>query len=54
MTRVLTPAQIVTYRANGYLAPIDALSADEVQNYRDGLARSEAHLGGSLMAIDKK
>ncbi len=54
MTRVLTPAQIVNYRANGYLAPIDALSADEVQNYRDGLARTEAHLGGSLMAIDKK
>ena len=54
MTKALTREQIVSYRANGYIAPVDALSADEVKKYRDELARTEAHLGGSLMAIDKK
>lgn len=54
MPKALTPEQIVSYRANGYLCPLDALSADEVKFFRDGLARTEAHLGGSLMAIDKK
>jgi non-heme Fe2+,alpha-ketoglutarate-dependent halogenase len=54
MTKALTREQIVSYRANGYLAPVDALTADEVKKYRDQLGGTEAHLGGSLMAIDKK
>ena len=54
MTKALTREQITGYRANGYVAPLDALSADEVKKYRDELAKTEAHLGGSLMAIDKK
>lgn len=54
MAKALTSEQIASYRANGYLYPLNALSADEVKTFRDGLARTEAHLGGSLMAIDKK
>ncbi len=54
MTKVLTPERIASYRANGYLYPNDALSAAEVRRFRDALAGTEAHLGGSLMAVDKK
>ena len=54
MPKSLKPEQVVSYRANGYLYPVDALSGAEVKKYRDGLAAAEAHLGGSLMAIDKK
>lgn len=54
MPKVLTPKQIVSYRANGYLYPMDALSTGEVKTCREGLARTEGHLGGSLMVIDKK
>jgi ectoine hydroxylase-related dioxygenase (phytanoyl-CoA dioxygenase family) len=54
MTRGLSAAQVRDYRADGYLYPLDALSADEVARYREALRRTEEHLGGSLMAIDKK
>ena len=54
MPKALKPGQIVNYRANGYLYPLDGLSAAEVKKYRTDLAVTEAHLGGSLMAIDKK
>lgn len=54
MRKLLTPEQVVSYRANGYLYPMDALSADEFARYRDGLARTEARLGGALMSIDRK
>lgn len=54
MPKALKPEQIMSYRANGYCYPLNALSADEVGTFRDSLARTEAHLGGSLMAIDKK
>jgi non-haem Fe2+, alpha-ketoglutarate-dependent halogenase len=54
MPKVLSPDQIVSYRADGYLYPMNALSAAEVTACREGLARTEQHLGGSLMAIDKK
>jgi len=50
----LSPQQVRDYRADGYLAPLDALTAGEVERYRDDLRRTELHLGGSLMAIDKK
>ena len=52
--KMLAAEQIMHFRANGYVYPLDALSADEVGRYRDCLAATEAHLGGSLMAIDKK
>lgn len=54
MNRTLSAQQIKDYRANGYLYPLDALSATDVARYREELRKTEAHLGGSLMAIDKK
>jgi len=54
MARQLSAQQIRDYRSNGYLYPLDGLSADAVAHYRDELRRTEEHLGGSLMAIDKK
>jgi ectoine hydroxylase-related dioxygenase (phytanoyl-CoA dioxygenase family) len=54
MTKVLSAERVTGYRANGYLYPIDALTADEVTRYRQALADTEAHLGGSLMAVDRK
>ncbi len=54
MTKKLSARQIRDYRADGYLYPLDALSVDEVAHCREALRRTEEHLGGSLMAIDKK
>jgi len=54
MPKVLTAERVASYRANGYLYPNDALSPAEVAHYREELRRTEAHLGGSLMAIDRK
>ncbi|MBM3341071.1 MAG: phytanoyl-CoA dioxygenase family protein [Betaproteobacteria bacterium] len=51
---MLSPEQIVRYRANGCLHPLQGLSAGEVKTCRDALAMTEKRLGGSLMAIDKK
>ena len=54
MPKVLSEGQVVSYRANGYLAPLDALTPEEVVRHRAALERSEAHLGGSLMDVDRK
>jgi non-haem Fe2+, alpha-ketoglutarate-dependent halogenase len=54
MPKKLSAHQVRDYRANGYLYPLDGLNAKEVARYRDELRRTESHLGGSLMAIDKK
>jgi hypothetical protein len=54
MPKTLTAEQVRSYRSDGYLYPLDALSGEEVARYRDELRRTEEHLGGSLMAIDKK
>lgn len=54
MPKKLSAEQIRSYRADGYLSPLDALGADEVARYREELRKTEEHLGGSLMAIDKK
>ena len=54
MTKVLSAERIASYRANGYLYPLDALTPDEVTRYRRALADTEARLGGSLMSIDRK
>ncbi|HQX55473.1 MAG TPA: hypothetical protein PLP07_06070, partial [Pyrinomonadaceae bacterium] len=54
MPKKLSATQIRDFRANGYLYPLDGLTADEVARYREELRKTETHLGGSLMAIDKK
>ena len=54
MMKNLSTTQVRDYRANGYLYPLDGLTADEVLLYREEPRKTEAHLGGSLMAIDKK
>ena len=54
MMKKLSTTQVRDYRANGCLYPLDGLTADEVLLYREELRKTEAHLGGSLMAIDKK
>lgn len=54
MLKKLNAEQIRSYRADGYLSPLDALGADEVARYREELRKTEERLGGSLMAIDKK
>ncbi len=54
MAQSLSTQQVTDYRANGYVAPLDALDAAAVARYRGELERTEAHLGGSLMAIDRK
>ena len=54
MPKKLSAKQVRDYRADGYVYPLDALSADDVARYREELRRTEERLGGSLMAIDKK
>jgi len=54
MPKVLSAERVSSYRANGYLYPNDALSPAEVAHCREELRKTEAHLGGSLMAIDRK
>ncbi len=54
MPKKLSIEQIRSYRADGYLYPLDALDPAEVARYREELRRTEEHLGGSLMAIDRK
>ena len=54
MPKKLTSKQLRDYRADGYVYPLDALSAVDVARYRDELRKTEEHLGGSLMGVDKK
>jgi non-heme Fe2+,alpha-ketoglutarate-dependent halogenase len=54
MSKKLSAAQVRDFRANGYLYPLDGLTTAEVARYREELRKTEAYLGGSLMAIDKK
>ena len=54
MPRILTEQQIMCFRANGYLFPLDALAPVEVATYRDELRQTEARLGASLMDVDRK
>ncbi len=48
MGEVLSDAQIARYRAEGYLFPIDVLSAEEAARARAALERHEARFGGEL------
>ena len=54
MPKKLNSKQLRDYRADGYVYPLDALSAVDVARYRDELRKTEEHLGGSLMGVDKK
>lgn len=54
MRKRLSAEQVRSYRADGFLFPLYALSAEEVAEYRNALEATEAQLGGSLMAVDRK
>ncbi len=54
MANILSAPQMASYRANGFLFPLDALDADEVAHYRDCLRQTEDRLGGSLMSVERK
>ncbi|MDH3603745.1 MAG: phytanoyl-CoA dioxygenase family protein [Candidatus Tectomicrobia bacterium] len=48
MPNTLTPDQVTQYYHDGFLAPIAALSPEEVSTYRAKLERFETALGGPL------
>lgn len=48
MPKLLSPAQIAAYQAEGYLAPIRVMSADEALGVRRTLETVEAGMGGPL------
>ncbi|MFO0440611.1 MAG: phytanoyl-CoA dioxygenase family protein, partial [Betaproteobacteria bacterium] len=54
MPKKLSAQQQRDYRADGFVYPVDALFEADVARYLEGLRVAEKHLGGSLMAIDKK
>lgn len=51
---MLTQAQIAKYRYNGYLFPFPALSAAELTECNDGLARYEGWLGKPVNQADRR
>jgi len=51
---MLTRAQIEQYRYDGYLFPFAALSAEELAECHDGLARYEAWLGQPVNRADRR
>jgi ectoine hydroxylase-related dioxygenase (phytanoyl-CoA dioxygenase family) len=51
---MLTPAQVARYRHDGYLFPFAALSAAELAECNDGLARYEAWLGRPVNQADRR
>ena len=48
MTKLLSEAQVAGYRERGYHFPVDALSADEVTEFRRKLEDYEAASGGPI------
>ncbi len=52
--KVLTQAQVASYRYNGFLFPIPALSKQEITTYLAGLDRLEAELGCPVAQADVK
>ena len=50
----LTKEQRDRFRADGFYYPLDALSAEEVARYREGLDSTEEHLGVPLSAAEGK
>jgi non-haem Fe2+, alpha-ketoglutarate-dependent halogenase len=51
---MLTAEQVERYRWDGYLFPLQALSADELREGNDGLARCEDWLGSPVTKADRK
>ena len=51
---MLTAEQVERYRWDGYLFPLPALSAGELEECSDGLARLEDWLGSPLTEADRK
>jgi non-haem Fe2+, alpha-ketoglutarate-dependent halogenase len=54
MPKALTQEQIESYRHNGFLFPIPALTSEEVAYYLAGLERLEAELGCAVADADIK
>lgn len=52
MPKRLSAQQVERYHRDGYLFPLQALSADEVAHYRGALESHEARMGGPLSGID--
>jgi hypothetical protein len=52
--KALTPEQLASYRHDGFLFPIPALSPAEIATCLDGLARLEAGLGCAVADADVK
>jgi len=48
MPKLLTDAQVETYRRKGYLAPVRVMGEDEARTIRSALETIEAGLGGPL------
>jgi hypothetical protein len=48
MGKALSEAEVAFYRTQGYVFPIDVLSAEEARFYRGALERHEARFGGEL------
>src|SRR5215216_6141822 len=51
---MLTEAQVAKYRYDGYLYPFPALSADELAEANEGLARYESWLGTPVNQADRR
>ncbi len=51
---MLTPAQIEQYRYDGYLFPLPALSAEELRECSEGIARYEGWLGKPINQADRR
>ncbi|MEJ0018871.1 MAG: phytanoyl-CoA dioxygenase family protein [Acetobacteraceae bacterium] len=52
--KALTREQVESYRYNGFLYPIPALTPDEIATYLAGVERLEAELGCPIAAADVK
>jgi hypothetical protein len=52
--KAMTEEQLARYRRDGFVSPFPALSADEVADCLDGLARLEAELGCHVADADPK
>jgi non-heme Fe2+,alpha-ketoglutarate-dependent halogenase len=52
--KALTPEQVTSYRHNGFVFPVPALSAEEIATCLSGLARLEAELGSPVADADVK
>jgi len=50
----LNPDQIETFKRDGFVFPVPALSADDVAYFNNGITRAEAHIGGPIMGFEGK